>query len=482
MLTAWRGGTGMVVYWDLAALVNGAADYLLLLSAARLAGRTVPRLRLLGAAAFGAAYAVLRFVLPCSPWLNAAAFVGMALLAFRGTGRALKLGLLTLLLSCALGGGVLLLGQCCGTLERVARGVIFAQLPWGVLLGAMGVTYLLLSTVFRGGARHDGGELLRVRLTRGGKTVTLRLLYDSGNLLTDPLRALLPERKEGYITLSCTTAGGSGVLRAFYCDSVRVNGRDLGRRLVAVSPDIYGDSGFQGVWRMEEQEGAHELGHGLLPRAGIFYIGGSDSLPPPLSRDVEAQMIARLDEGDFEVRQILIEHNLRLVAYIARRFDNTGINIEDLISIGTIGLIKAINTYRSDKNIKLATYASRCIENEILMYLRKNANQKAEVSFDEPLNTDWDGNELLLSDILGTDGDTVLRPIEDDVDRQLLTTAVSRLSEREREIITLRFGLGGREEKTQKEVADYLGISQSYISRLEKRIIARLKREILKMS
>ena len=152
---------------------------------------------------------------------------------------------------------------------------------------------------------------------------------------------------------------------------------------------------------------------GLLPRSGIFYIGGSDSLPPPLSRDVEAEMLARLDEGDFEVRQILIEHNLRLVAYIARRFDNTGINIEDLISIGTIGLIKAINTYRSDKNIKLATYASRCIENEILMYLRKNANQKAEVSFDEPLNTDWDGNELLLSDILGTDGDTVLRPIED---------------------------------------------------------------------
>ena len=171
-----------------------------------------------------------------------------------------------------------------------------------------------------------------------------------------------------------------------------------------------------------------------------------------------------------------------LDGYIARRFDNTGINIEDLISIGTIGLIKAINTYRSDKNIKLATYASRCIENEILMYLRKNANQKVEVSFDEPLNTDWDGNELLLSDILGTDGDTVLRPIEDDVDRQLLTTAVSRLSEREREIITLRFGLGGREGKTQKEVADYLGISQSYISRLEKRIIARLKREILKMS
>ena len=221
---------------------------------------------------------------------------------------------------------------------------------------------------------------------------------------------------------------------------------------------------------------------GLLARRGIFYIGGSDTLPPPLERAEEAELIARMDAGDESVRGTLIERNLRLVAYIARRFENTGVNIEDLISIGTIGLIKAVGTFRADRNIKLATYASRCIENEILMYLRKNANQKAEVSFDEPLNTDWDGNELLLSDILGTDGDTVLRPIEDDVDRQLLTTAVSRLSEREREIITLRFGLGGREEKTQKEVADYLGISQSYISRLEKRIIARLKREILKMS
>ena len=193
-------------------------------------------------------------------------------------------------------------------------------------------------------------------------------------------------------------------------------------------------------------------------------------------------MLQGMRAGNAACRNCLIEHNLRLVVFIARKFENTGLGIEDLISIGTIGLIKAVNSFKLDKQIKLATYASRCIENEILMYLRKNANQKAEVSFDEPLNTDWDGNELLLSDILGTDGDTVLRPIEDDVDRQLLTTAVSRLSEREREIITLRFGLGGREEKTQKEVADYLGISQSYISRLEKRIIARLKREILKMS
>lgn len=214
----------------------------------------------------------------------------------------------------------------------------------------------------------------------------------------------------------------------------------------------------------------------------LHLAGSSGSFPRPLSAEEEKEYLERCAQGDLDARNVLVERNLRLVAHIIKKYYTQAEEQEDLISIGTIGLIKAINTYRSDKNIKLATYASRCIENEILMYLRKNANQKVEVSFDEPLNTDWDGNELLLSDILGTDGDTVLRPIEDDVDRQLLTTAVSRLSEREREIITLRFGLGGREEKTQKEVADYLGISQSYISRLEKRIIARLKREILKMS
>ena len=213
-----------------------------------------------------------------------------------------------------------------------------------------------------------------------------------------------------------------------------------------------------------------------------MYIGGSDTLPQPLSREREAELIARMGRGDFAVRQTLIEHNLRLVVYLARRFENTGINMEDLISIGTIGLIKAINTFRADKNIKLATYASRCIENEILMYLRKNAAQRTEVSFDEPLSTDWDGKELLLSDVLGTDGDTVMRPIEADVDRKLLRDAVGKLSSREQDIITLRFGLGGKKEMTQKEVADRMGISQSYISRLEKRIILRLEREILKMS
>ena len=214
----------------------------------------------------------------------------------------------------------------------------------------------------------------------------------------------------------------------------------------------------------------------------VMYIGGSDTLPQPLPRAEEAALIARLADSDPAARQTLIERNLRLVVYIARRFENTGINIEDLISIGTIGLIKAINTFRADKNIKLATYASRCIENEILMYLRKNSSQRTEVSLDEPLNTDWDGKELLLSDVLGTEGDVVMRPIEADVDRKLLRDAVAKLSGREQEIITMRFGLGGRRELTQKEVADRLGISQSYISRLEKRIITRLRREIVKIS
>ena len=213
----------------------------------------------------------------------------------------------------------------------------------------------------------------------------------------------------------------------------------------------------------------------------VFYIGGSDTLPPPLEKEAEEAAIAALRQGDEAARQLLIEHNLRLVVYISKRFENTGINIEDLISIGTIGLIKAVNTFNSGKNIKLATYASRCIENEILMYLRKINDQRTEVSFDEPLNTDWDGNELLLSDILGTDEDEVSRPLEDDADRQMLMEAIDSLEEREREIILLRFGLPQGREYTQKEVADMLGISQSYISRLEKRIIDRLRREMLRL-
>ena len=213
----------------------------------------------------------------------------------------------------------------------------------------------------------------------------------------------------------------------------------------------------------------------------IYYIGGSETLPQPLSKEEEHELLERLKHKDFSVRTTLIERNLRLVVYIARKFENTGIYVEDLISIGTIGLIKAINTFNPEKNIKLATYASRCIENEILMYLRKNQNRRTEVSIDEPLNVDWDGNELLLSDILGVESDVIYRDIEDEVDRKLLAAAMEKLSKREREIMTLRFGIGTGNEKTQKEVADILGISQSYISRLEKRIILRLKKEISRM-
>ena len=215
----------------------------------------------------------------------------------------------------------------------------------------------------------------------------------------------------------------------------------------------------------------------------VYYIGGSEVLPTPLNTDEEADMLKKLGtEDDLQAKAVLIERNLRLVVYIARKFENTGVNVEDLISIGTIGLIKAINTFKTDKKIKLATYASRCIENEILMYLRRNTRIKSEVSIDEPLNVDWEGNELLLSDILGTDVDTISRDIEDEVDRELLGKALEKLSSREKQIVELRFGLcGDGEEKTQKEVADLLGISQSYISRLEKKIIGRLKKEMAKM-
>ncbi len=215
----------------------------------------------------------------------------------------------------------------------------------------------------------------------------------------------------------------------------------------------------------------------------IHYIGGAEVLPPPLDPVREAEVIAELGtERDGEMKAILVEHNLRLVVYIAKKFDNTGVGVEDLISIGTIGLIKAINTFNPDKNIKLATYASRCIENEILMYLRRNNKTKLEVSIDEPLNVDWDGNELLLSDILGTEEDVIYRNIEEEVDRKLLRKALSKLSERERIIVDLRFGLNTDDgnERTQKEVADLLGISQSYISRLEKKIIKRLKKEMVR--
>ena len=221
---------------------------------------------------------------------------------------------------------------------------------------------------------------------------------------------------------------------------------------------------------------------GLLPESGIYYIGGNDFLPPPLKGEEERQTLEKLEQGDEGAKQRLVEHNLRLVVYIARRFENTGVNLEDLISIGTIGLIKAIGTYKLDKKIKLATYASRCIENEILMHIRKISGQKAEVSLDEPINMDCDGNELLLADILGTEEDMILRPLEDDVDLCVLRQALQELPPREKEIVCMRFGLEGRKELTQKEVAQKMGISQSYISRLEKRIMQRLKKEFIRQT
>ena len=221
---------------------------------------------------------------------------------------------------------------------------------------------------------------------------------------------------------------------------------------------------------------------GLIHGNEIYYIGGSDILPAPLKGAEEQEALACLERGEESAKNLLIERNLRLVVYIARRFENTGINLEDLISIGTIGLIKAIGTYRREKNIKLATYASRCIENEILMHIRKTACQKAEVSLDEPINMDYDGNELLLSDILGTDEDMILRPLEEDVDLCVLRKALSELPQREREIVWMRYGLNGYKELTQKEVAQKLGISQSYISRLEKRIMLRLKKELIRQT
>jgi RNA polymerase sporulation-specific sigma factor len=215
--------------------------------------------------------------------------------------------------------------------------------------------------------------------------------------------------------------------------------------------------------------------------ADIHYVGGSEALPPPLTNEEEAALLDKLPQKELAVKKTLIERNLRLVVYIARKFENTGMDIEDLTSIGTIGLIKAINTYNPSRNIKLATYASRCIENEILMFLRKNSRLRSEVSIDEPLNVDWDGNELLLSDILGTEGDLIQKNLDDEIDRELLVTAMTKLSRREKRIMEMRFGLNNQREKTQKEVADMLGISQSYISRLEKRILGRLKKEISRM-
>ncbi|MCL4352073.1 MAG: RNA polymerase sporulation sigma factor SigE [Firmicutes bacterium] len=238
---------------------------------------------------------------------------------------------------------------------------------------------------------------------------------------------------------------------------------------------------FSGLWASRVAVAVRRWLGLISATDDVHYIGSSEALPPPLSFDEEANLLMSLSQGDIAVRSVLIERNLRLVVYIARKFENTGVGIEDLVSIGTIGLIKAVNTFNVEKRIKLATYASKCIENEILMYLRRNSRLRSEVSFDEPLNVDWDGNELLLSDVLGTEGDIIYKRLEEEVDRSLLRHALDKLNGRERRIMELRFGLSDGNERTQKEVADSLGISQSYISRLEKRILKRLQKEFRRM-
>jgi len=260
------------------------------------------------------------------------------------------------------------------------------------------------------------------------------------------------------------------------CCCLWTYGAVLGERKVETMKDL-----FIGKWKLKLTFLYLSFKLGFKYSRLICYVTNSKALPPPLSSDEENELLERLRAGEDEVRGTLIERNLRLVVYIARKFENTGVAVDDLVSIGTIGLIKAVNTFDPHKKIKLATYASKCIENEILMYLRRNNKLKVEISFDEPLNVDWDGNELLLSDVLGTENDLVIRNLEDEVDRKLLYLAMEKLSLRERKIMQLRFGLHNGREKTQKEVAEQLGISQSYISRLEKRIIKRLQKEIKKM-
>ena len=518
-----------VVYLDRVVLLNLAVDYLLLLATARLAGLPLRRRRLGLCAALGAAYAAAVFLPGCRglahPLCRLAAGTAMCRLAWRRERRPWRLTALFFLLSGALAGLLLAMGLAAGSPEALLCRVYHADISWPVLLGSAIGFGLLLHLVFRQGARHEGGELMDVTVSLQGRRQRLRALHDTGNTLRDPvsgqpvlvleqdaLRELWPpeaarivemrlppeekmarlHRLDGTCRWSllpfCAVGTEAGLLLAVRSDYVKVGSITYPRILLALTPGPSATA--EGIRPCGAEERSGDMGN-LLRRLlrwlsgrpdKVMYIGGSDTLPPPLPRQEEAEWISRLEQGELLARQTLIERNLRLVVYIARRFENTGINIEDLISIGTIGLIKAINTFRADKNIKLATYASRCIENEILMYLRKNAGQRTEVSFDEPLNTDWDGKELLLSDVLGTEGDVVMRPIEADVDRKLLSDAVARLSPREKDIISLRFGLGGRKELTQKEVADRMGISQSYISRLEKRIISRLRRDIQKMS
>lgn len=498
-----------VIYADVLFMINFSMDYFLLFLTARLLGKRLKGKSAAVASALGGLYAVASVLLPGNSLialiLHIAVSVLLCEMSVPGCG---ALGVAVFYaVSFFIGGGMT---AGFALFNRVA-GIAYDPDPAGksgmplgwLLLSAIGFGLFSLLTAKR--ASRRAGENVAVEITVGGKTVPLTGFADSGNFLTEPLSGLpvilIPEKAFPGIPDSCfrivpvKTVNGEGVLRGFLPDRCLVAGKETdccaaltGEDRVIVplclmpkekrrEPMKRKKQGVSDPVCARKKESPLRRLFARLFGGELYYIGGSEALPEPLSPEEETETLDRLENGE-DVGGILIEHNLRLVVYIAKRFDNTGVGIEDLISIGTIGLIKGVRTFRREKGIKLATYASRCIENEILMYLRKTAGRRAEVSIDEPLSTDGDGNDLRLSDVIGSDGESVYRQLETDEDRKTVAEALAKLSPREREIIELRFGMNGRKEHTQKEVADLLGISQSYISRLEKKIIAKLREDM----
>ncbi len=423
-----------------------------------------------------------------------------------------------LTLSLILCGVSFVFAACVFKSGTVSNGVPYFDIDLKGLLAAAAVSFVIIKLTSDIFIRNLSRSIVKLDVCLNGRITQINALIDTGCELREritgkPVLLISGQRElSGGIPIALSTVASGKIIYAVSADRIKCRDKKFGVYGNCLVSFINTEFSYDGLYNAIAPPDAFYIKHKklfsggyrmkqltnllkkLLERAylrlvlkqknNVHYIGGSDTLPPPLEKEEEQIWIARLHEPDFadEARKLLIEHNLRLVVYIAKRFDTTGIGIEDLISIGTIGLIKAINTFKPEKKIKLATYASRCIENEILMYLRKNNGQKTEVSIDEPLNVDWDGKELLLSDILGTDGDVTQKNIEDETDRELLRIALDGLGCRERNIVEMRFGINrDGDEMTQKEVADLLGISQSYISRLEKRIIKRLRKDMTKM-
>lgn len=499
-----------VIYADVLFMINFSMDYFLLFLTARLLGKRLKGKSAAVASAIGGVYAVASVLLPGNSLiallLHIAVSVLLCEMSVPGCG---ALGIAVFYAVSFLIGGGMTAGFA---LFNRAAGIAYDPDPAGksgmplgwLLLSALGFGLFSLLTAKRASKR--AGENVPVEITVGGKTASFTGFADSGNFLTEPLSGLpvilIPEKTfselpdSRFRIVPVKTVNGEGILRGFLPDRCLVDGNETDCCAALTGEDrvivplclLPKEKRRKPMKRKKKAVPAAAVRAGRKPSplhrfftrlfgGELYYIGGSEALPEPLSPEEEAETLDRLENGE-DVGGILIEHNLRLVVYIAKRFDNTGVGIEDLISIGTIGLIKGVRTFRREKGIKLATYASRCIENEILMYLRKTAGRRAEVSIDEPLSTDGDGNDLRLSDVIGSDGESVYRQLETDEDRKTVAEALAKLSPREREIIELRFGMNGRKEHTQKEVADLLGISQSYISRLEKKIIAKLREDI----